>query len=268
MSLTGEFAAFAGAVPRRVLDLPFGRSNVWDLGSGRPVVLLHGIAGSRRIFFRVAPLLARARRVIVPLLRGEEEADPRAELETHLGDIAALLESLDLRDATLLGVSFGGYLTLAYAARGDPRVAAAVVQGAFASYRLRRADAWMLPLSRLLPSGLGSRYFAWRVFHGRENALLAQHAPGLETLNADWCAKTPFPTLRARTRLIARRDLADEARRIRIPLAAAQGDLDRVVPRSSFERLRALVPGCRAEVWPGVAHMATLTHPELFLPLV
>ncbi|MGH7162115.1 MAG: alpha/beta fold hydrolase, partial [Planctomycetota bacterium] len=70
MSLVDAFADFVGSVPSRRVALPWGECRVWDTGAGRPVVLLHGIAASRRVFFRLVPLLAARRRVVVPLLRG------------------------------------------------------------------------------------------------------------------------------------------------------------------------------------------------------
>jgi pimeloyl-ACP methyl ester carboxylesterase len=127
LSLVDEFAFFVGRVR--------STAGAWDEGEGAPVVLLHGIAGGRRSFFRLVPLLAKRRRVVVPLLRGEERPEPRATMDDLLDQLAGLLERLDLKGVTLLGTSFGGFLALAYTARHDPRVEAVVVQGAFASPR-------------------------------------------------------------------------------------------------------------------------------------
>lgn len=265
MSLVDEFADFVGSVPTRELALPRGAAHVWDLGSGSPVVLLHGIAGARRIFFRVVPLLARDRRVIVPLLRGEDEAVRERAPGPYLDDVGALLEGLDLSDVTLLGVSFGGYLALAYAARGDPRVARAVVQGGFARYRLRLADRVALRLSYLGPDALGAAYFRRRVLKGRESSLVARHCPGLETLVADWMGKTPFSSLRARTYMISRHDAFE---RMETPITIAHGRLDSVVRFDHFERLRDRAPRAEAVVWDDAGHNVALTHPERLVELV
>ena len=266
--LPAEFADFTGSVASRDVALPWGRCRVWDVGEGRPVVLLHGIAGSRRNFFRVVPLLASRRRVVVPLLRGEDAAVTRVTYEEVCGDVRALLDALDLSEATLFGWSFGGAVALAYAARGDPRVAEVVVQGGFLRFPLGVSDRIATALSRLLPDAVGSAYFTWRVLRGRENALLATRAPGLDSLSAAWSALTPFASLRARVRLIDRVDLAPLAKSIRVPLTVATGSLDRVVPPRLFDRLRATLPSARAVVWDGVAHMAPLTDPERVAALV
>jgi 3-oxoadipate enol-lactonase len=262
VTLVDAFADFVGGVDHREVTLPWGETGVWEVGEGRPVVLLHGIAGSRRVFFRLVPLLARTRRVIVPLLRGEDIACPRVTLEGLLDDLAALLRALDLTETTLLGVSFGGALALAYGERRDPRVEDIVVQGAFATFRLRWTDRIALALSRLAPDALGARYFGWRVLRGPECRLLREHAPGLDVLVADWSAKTPFPTLRSRTHLIGRMDLDAAVRAIEVPLTVAQGEADRVVPRLYFEHLSRLRPDATRVLWPGVGHLAALSHPD------
>jgi len=266
-SLVDAFADFVGEVGHRTVTLPWGDCAVWELGSGPPLVLLHGITGSRRIFFRVAPLLAREYRVIVPFLRGEDVPAPRATLDDLLGDLAALLGGMQLANATLCGVSFGGALALAYGGRNDPRVARLIVQGGFAQFRLRRPDRIALAVSGLVPAGLGSLYLKRRVLHGPEIGLLREHAPGLERLVPEWSARTPFSTLRRRVRLIAGHDVSDRVRRIQAPLTLAHGSRDRVVPRLYQERLAALRPDARRVVWDGVGHLAPLTHPDLFIRL-
>jgi pimeloyl-ACP methyl ester carboxylesterase len=259
VSVADEFAAFIARVPYGTVTLPFGEARVWDLGQGRPVVMLHGIAGGRRVFFRVCPVLAGNRRVVVPPLRGEYVPRPRMEREELLDDVAALLGSLDLRDVTLFGFSFGAHLALAYAARNDPRVRDVVVVGGFVRYRLGLADRAALALSHVVPASLASRYFAHRVLHGRESSLLARQAPGLETLTAQWMGLTPFASLRARVRVITRSGIENRVRGIRVPLVVGHGELDPVVPVASARRLRELHPDARVTTWPDAGHLLVMS---------
>jgi pimeloyl-ACP methyl ester carboxylesterase len=260
VSLVEEFADFVGSVPYREVSLPWGRTQVWDMGAGRPIVLLHGIAAGRRVFFRLAPLLAGSRRVVVPLLRGEERPDPHATFDAMLKDIGALLRALDLGDATLFGTSFGGALALGYGARSDPRVAEIRVQGTFVGFRLRPRDRLVHLLSYGAPASLGAHYFARRVRRGPEMELLAEHAPGIDGLFPRWCASTPFATLRRRIALLHALDLSDAVRSVPVPLAFLHGANDRVVPRAFFEELRRLRPDAAATLLDAAGHNLPLTH--------
>jgi pimeloyl-ACP methyl ester carboxylesterase len=249
-------------VASRGVDLPWGRAQVWDAGQGPAVVLLHGIAGGRRTFFRLVPLLARKRRVIVPPLRGDAVAAPRATFREMLDDLARLLEALDLSDATLFGSSFGGALALGYGARNDPRVGAIRVQGTFHRFRLRRFDRVAHLLSYALPAAAGATYMAYRVRRGPDTPLIAERAPGIETVFPRWCALTPFPTIRRRISILQSLDLGDAVRAIPVPLSFLHGASDRVVPRAYFEALRRLRPDASATLLQGGGHNLPLTHPE------
>ncbi len=260
--LVDAFADFVGAVPCREVELPWGRTQVWDAGAGRPVVLLHGIAGGRRAFFRLLPLLVERRRVIVAPLRGEDLPAPRATFAQMLDDLARLLEALDLEDATLFGTSFGGAVALGYGARGDPRVSAIRVQGTFHRFRLRPFDRAAHLFSRALPSALGAAYLARRVRRGPETRFLEEHAPGIHALFPGWCALTPFATVRRRISLLLDLDLSDAVKSIRVPLSFLHGEEDRVVPRACFEALRRLRPDVPATLLESAPHNLALTHPR------
>jgi len=259
--LVDGFADFVGSVPCREVDLPWGRTQVWDAGAGPPVVLLHGIAGGRRPFFRLLPLLAEARRVVVPSLRGEDRPAPRATFPQLLDDLGRLLETLDLKDATLFGTSFGGAVALGYGARGDPRVSTIRVQGTFHDFRLRPLDRAAHVLSHAFPSALGAAYLARRVRRGPEMRFLSEHARGIDALFPGWCATTPFATLRRRISLLLDLDLSDAVRSIRVPLSFLHGEKDRVVPRAYFEALRRLRPDVPATLLESGPHNLALTHP-------
>jgi pimeloyl-ACP methyl ester carboxylesterase len=253
-----DFAAFVGRVE--------SEEGAWVTGEkGPPVVLLHGIAGGRRLFFRIVPLLAERFRVFVPLLHGEARPAPKATMGNLLDELAELLERLDLKEVRLLGTSFGGYVALAYAGRRDPRVKEVIVQGTFSRYRLRLMDRIALAFSHLVPGSVAAAYFVHRVLRGRELRLLARHAPGLEPLVASWQGKTPFASLRRRTYLIAGPALEIPEQ---LSLTIAHGSEDAVVPRQAFEQLKRTCPLARAVLWEGVGHMAPLTHPERVASLV
>ena len=92
------------------------------------IVLQHGYARSSRFWYGWIPHLARHYRVVRMDLRGHGESpvdfDPATEstLEDYVGDIAALLDELELGAVHYCGESFGGIIGMVLAAEQPERV--------------------------------------------------------------------------------------------------------------------------------------------------
>lgn len=104
-------------------------------GTGRPMVLLHGLASNARLWDLVAPGLARHCRVVALDQRGHGgSAHPEGDygFDTVTDDLRALVVTLGLERPVLVGHSWGGAVGLHYAARYPEGVAALVmIDGGF-----------------------------------------------------------------------------------------------------------------------------------------
>jgi pimeloyl-ACP methyl ester carboxylesterase len=103
------------AAEQREARLQQGTIRYRELGSGKPVVLVHGLLVNSLLWADVAELLAADFRVIVPdLPLGSHELPlgPAADFSPPglAGIIAAFLDALDLDDVTLVGNDTGGAL--------------------------------------------------------------------------------------------------------------------------------------------------------------
>lgn len=103
------------------------RLHVVEAGHGRPVVLLHGIGGSAYSFRYMIPSLARTHHVVAIDLKGfgrsDKPLDGAYAVADHAAYVAAVLDRLRVRDATIVGHSFGGAVALHLAVtrgRRDP----------------------------------------------------------------------------------------------------------------------------------------------------
>jgi pimeloyl-ACP methyl ester carboxylesterase len=84
-------------------------------GTGKPLILLHGGFGSVEMFGANVELLAAQRRVIGVDLQSHGRSpavDRPMRFETMADDIAALIRSLSLEAATIMGFSLGGAVGL------------------------------------------------------------------------------------------------------------------------------------------------------------
>jgi len=97
-----------------------------DLGSGDPVLLIHGHTMDRRIWDPVMPdLLAAGLRVLRPDLRGHGRSarpDFGYHLSHHATDMAAVLDSAAIDSATVVGYSIGGGVALEMAVTMSDRL--------------------------------------------------------------------------------------------------------------------------------------------------
>lgn len=83
-----------------------------DTGEGAPVILLHGHTLDRRMWADQVEALQDAYRVIVPDLRGYGlSSDPKEGQQfTHMDDVVALMDSLHIQRAHVVGLSMGGFI--------------------------------------------------------------------------------------------------------------------------------------------------------------
>ncbi len=116
-----------------------------DYGTGRPVVLIHGWPLSKEMWeYQLEDLVNAGFRVIKYDRRGFGKSSKPwngYDYDSLAGDLNALMEQLDLRDATLVGFSMGGgevvrYLTL----YGDQRINSIALIGSITPFMMKTDD--------------------------------------------------------------------------------------------------------------------------------
>ena len=112
------------------------RTNYHDLGSGFPVLMIHGSGPGVSAWANwrlVMPELARRARVIAPDMAGfgfsERRDDFKYDMDLWVGQAVGLLDALGIAQADVVGNSFGGALALALAIRHPQRVRRLVLMG-------------------------------------------------------------------------------------------------------------------------------------------
>src|SRR5690348_13984264 len=114
-----------------ICQSPRGSLRYEDLGTGRPVLLIHGFTNYGLAWApQLAPLVHAGYRVILPDLHGHGASAPATSLCTVAdlaADMVALLDHLAIGCAALCGLSLGGMIALQLTIERPDRVAAAVV---------------------------------------------------------------------------------------------------------------------------------------------
>ncbi|MCI0757012.1 alpha/beta fold hydrolase [Teichococcus vastitatis] len=247
-----------------------------DWGSGRPVVLIHGWPLNADMWEYQAPVLASAGlRVISYDRRGfGRSGQPWSgyNYDTLADDLAAVMDHLDLRDATLVGFSMGGGEVARYLSRHGAagRVSRAVLVSAVTPFLLRTADnpdgvdrsvfdGMIEGLQKDRPNFLatfGKQFFGAGLLTFSISSELLQWASML-ALQAS--PKATMDCVRAFSETDFRADLAG----IAVPTLVVHGEGDATVPIGvSGRRAAQMIPGARLVEYAGAPHGLFFTEKD------
>ena len=159
------------------------------LDTARPVVLLHGLASTCRIWDFVAPILARDFAVIAVDQRGHGDSgkpEKGYDFASVSGDVAAMLEGRGIRRPVLVGHSWGADVALELAvARPELLQGIVFVDGGTIepSARYATLDEALVQMAPPDFRGVTPAQFLERVRSGGQWAtLIGQHGPAAEEI--------------------------------------------------------------------------------------
>jgi pimeloyl-ACP methyl ester carboxylesterase len=244
------------------------------MGTGQPLVLLHGVTGSAHIWRRLMPLLAPFRDVIAPTAIGHRGGAAAAQHPTRIRDVVddaeRFLDRLKLDRAHLAGNSMGGWVALELARRGRAlSVCALSPAGAWtpddrqhASGVLRTAVAATRRARALIPwlafSGLFRR---WALRDNAVHGHLVTRAELLEIID-DLLGCVACDDLLATTEELLPLQAS-------CPVTLAWSAEDRIFPPAiNGTRARTLLPDAKFELLPGVGHVPMLDNPQLVADII
>src|SRR5579862_4621599 len=238
-----------------------------DWGSGKPVVFSHGWplsadAFEDQMFF----LASRGYRCIAHDRRGHGRSSQPwngNDLDTYADDLAKLIETLNLKDATLVGHSTGGGEVARYIGRhGTKRVAKAVLIGAIPPLMLKTAaNPGGLPIEvfdQLRAAVVADRLQFWKdlslPFYGY-NRPGAKVSEGVRESFWLQSSMAGFPASYFCIKAFSETDLTEDLKRFDVPTLILHGDDDQIVPiKDAAELAVKLVKGATLKVNPGPPH--------------
>ncbi len=226
-----------------------------ELGSGPPVVLVHGLRGESVVMLPLASrLAARGWRVICIDLPGHGHSpDPRRPMDIGRAArvVREVIRELGLERPPVIGHSLGGWIT-AWLALEDPAAVG--------------------PVGLVASAGLPFEPPPWPDLLPRTTA---EARRGLRLLFADPPPRVPAPVLwfASRRRVATSLDLLRSALSGRylldgllpgmaVPALVVAGEEDHIVPLPAAREMAAELPGHRIEVVPGTGHMLVIEAPD------
>ena len=238
-------------------------------GEGPAVVFTHGWALSSELWQPEMLMLAKAGcRCIAYDRRGHGRSDDPGhgyDFDTLADDLAAVLDALDLHEATLVGHSMGNGEIARYLTRhGDARVACVVMLAPALPFALKtpaNPEGWTDPA---VAEGWRA---AWATGFAEWLAPAAIAAYGPEA-SLDRVQQTIRVMLQASIQAVIETNIAvvetdfrDELRQIDVPVLVLQGDDDQSCPlEATGRKVAQMVRNGRLKVYPAAKHTLIGSH--------
>jgi pimeloyl-ACP methyl ester carboxylesterase len=246
------------------LTVANGATLAWDEAGqeGQVVVLLHGYPFDRTMW-REQLLGIRGHRLIALDLRGFGSSDPATEgfgTAEYADDVAALLDTLGVQRAVIVGLSMGGYVALAFAERHRARLAALVLMDTKATADDEAGRKGRDEAIATISSAGTSKPIA-----GMMEKLFASDAPAevRERVLAMMQRATAAGMISA---LGAMRDRPDRRALLPsldgIPTLVIVGTEDRLTPPEVNREMAEAVPGADLVLVEGAGHLPPMERPQ------
>jgi len=230
-------------------------------GSGEPLILVSGMDGTGKLFYRQVPLLARSYRVATYALR-----DTATTMEELVADLSHVVDAVapDTRRATIVGESFGGALALSFALERPSQVERLVILNSFPYFSPQIRLHLALFALRTVPWGAMS--LVRRVTASR---LHSKHTHRAEVRRfLELTASASRDGYCNRLRVLTRYDVRHRLQNIHVPTLFLASDCDHLVPSvAQAQYMAARVGGATVRVLDGHGHIC-LIAPDIDLAAI
>jgi 3-oxoadipate enol-lactonase len=233
-------------------------------GSGEPLLLVMGVAGHHRMWGE-AFLDGLAERFDVVAFDHRGIGDSHRASPFTITDLAddavAVLDHLGWDSAHVMGISMGGVVAQEVALRSPGRVRRLVLGCTWPDPE----DAWAPGVGKLAEAASsGDVETATRLmFEANVSPGFAAGAGHFEEFTAAAAAvQVPGLVVLMQMQTAAVHDAGERLASLTAPTLVIHGSADDVIRTAAGERLAALVPGARLEVWDGVGHMFYWEQPD------
>ena len=193
------------------------------------------------------------------------------DMNGYADDLAAVIEALDLKEATLVGHSTGGGEVARYIGRhGTSRVAKAVLIAAVPPLLLKTtANPEGIPIEVFdgLRAGIAKdrsqfyKEFA-SPFYGA-NQPGAKVSQGLLDQFWTWSMQSGLKNAYESIKAFSETDFTEDLKKIDVPTLVLHGEDDQIVPvKNSAMKSARLIKGAKDVYYPGAPHGITATHQD------
>jgi pimeloyl-ACP methyl ester carboxylesterase len=263
---------------RRFVTIAGSRVNVVEIGSGPPLVFVHGLGGSWTNWLENICEFAADHRVVafdLPGFGASESPREPVSIAGYARTLEQLFEALAIERAPVVGNSLGGLVsaefTLTFPHRVERLCLVAAAGLSIARLPIEPALRALVPLERVVSfyGSMIAERSAPLARRARLRRLLLWHAFAHPErlpapLAAEVIAGAGRPSLLPGLRAIAAWPHRDRLGEIACPTLIVWGGSDRLVPARDADEFERRIPGARKIVYPDTGHVPEIERPACF----
>jgi 3-oxoadipate enol-lactonase len=238
-----------------------------DTGTGPPVILLHGFPFNRTLWNEQVSALSPTHRVITPDLRGfgaSDVTDSPATMADMAHDVAALMDSLGIDQATIGGLSMGGYVVLAFYKLFPERVTALILadtrsQADSEEAKVTRAKQATEALSEGM-AGIANSMLP-KLF---TPASVANKPHVVQRVREMMMTTKPAGAAAALMGMAVREDHTETLAQMNVPTLILVGREDPITPMSDSENMHKQITGSQLVIIDNASHVSNVEQVDEF----
>ena len=187
---------------------------------------------------------------------GQSQEPPEVwGVEDYTAQLEEFITTLDIKNPTLLGHSFGGRVGILYASRHSDVNALILVDAAGIKPRRSLGYYWKVYTFKAMKRLMYLCY-------GRENAEKRLDARRAKAGSSDYASASPM--MRRILSRVVNEDLTDHLALIKAPTLLIWGENDTATPIADARKMERLIPGAGLVSFPGCGHYSFLDNPGQF----
>ena len=241
-----------------------------DIGSGMPVVFLHAFPLNRTMWEpQVGALVAECRCITIDFRGfGDSPAAPPFSMDRYADDAVGVLDSLQIEQAVVVGLSMGGYAAFSLWRRHRHRVRALVLadtrSGADTPEGVEKRRT-LIEVARTQ----GSTAVANLQIAALMGTTTREKRPDIYDAVHRTIAQAPVEGIvGALEAMMGRADSTPTLATINVPTLVIVGDEDTLTPVGEARALHAGIAGSRLEILAQAGHLSNLERPAAFNTVV
>jgi 3-oxoadipate enol-lactonase/4-carboxymuconolactone decarboxylase len=223
------------------------------------LLLLHSLGSNLHIWDAQATALARGHRVVRFDIRGHGLSEVGAgpcTIDDFARDALAVLDALAITAAHVAGVSIGGMIAQAIAARAPDRVTSLILVDT--ALAIPPPQMWIDRAATVRAEGIAAVADASLARWVSAEYLASPAGRGVRQM----MLRTTTEGYAQAAEALARADLTARTQQLRVPTLVLVGEHDPSTPVAASEALRDAIPGAQLVVIPGALHVPMLDHAD------